>query len=579
MGKKASKTIQLHMDMKVGEQPFSEYPRPQLVREGRWINLNGKWDCGITVPFPLQSVLSGFEGEVPDNYRYFTSFDYELPKGKRLILHFGAVDQICTVYVNDIYLGDHEGGYLPFSYDITDCVRNKSKHNIVVDITDELSLKYPYGKQTKNRGGMWYTPVSGIWQTVWLEEVNEVYISGVKLTPSLHNVKIEIEGNSSQYSIDISKPSIWDKSQKLPVWTKDTETIIENCSIKDKATILIEEPILWSPDKPYLYTLRIRCEGDEVTTYFALRKIGIKKAGRHNRICLNDKPVFLHSVLDQGYYPEGIFLPNNETGYENDILAMKELGFNTLRKHIKIEPPVFYVACDRLGMIVQQDMVNNSDYSFIRDTLFPTFGFKAFAEFRLHHDKEHQVFFEKHMKDTVKYLHNFPCICYYTIFNEGWGQFESERLYEELKEIDNTRIVDSTSGWFRQFKSDVFSDHAYFHPVFKGIHRRPIIISEFGGYAYVEKGHLFNPGGVYSYKNFSSKAALSVGIKKLYKRDVIGYINRGCNGSVYTQLSDVEDEVNGCYTYDRKVCKVDKSVMRQIADDIYDTFEKSTQDE
>lgn len=577
MGKADSKLRQLTMDMKVGETPFVEYPRPQFVRKGKWMSLNGKWDCGVNVPFPLQSTLSGFEGEVPDKYAYYTTFEYDLPEDKRLILHFGAVDQICKVYVNEEEVGEHEGGYLPFSIDISNQVRGKIRHLLHVDITDELSIKYPYGKQTKNRGGMWYTPVSGIWQTVWLEEVPLQYIQEIKITPSLHNIDIGIIGGSDTYNIEISEASIWPKDQVKPEWYKGTE-VKSSCRIHDVATINIENPLCWDPDHPFLYTMRISTETDEVITYFALRTVSIRRAGWHNRICLNDKPFFLHAVLDQGYYPEGIFLPNNERGYDQDILMMKELGFNTLRKHIKIEPPMFYVACDRIGMVVMQDMVNNSDYSFWRDTIFPTLGFKNFAEYRLRHPKEHREFFEKHMIDTVKYLYNFSCICYYTIFNEGWGQFDSERLYEELKLLDNTRVVDATSGWFRQFKSDVFSDHCYFHPVFKTLHRRPIVISEFGGYSYIEKNHTFNTAGNYSYKNYSDKEELSEGIRKLYMRDVVKYIKLGCNGSVYTQLCDVEDETNGCYTYDRKVCKVNRDTMNEIARAIYDTFDKSTRD-
>ena len=555
-----NKTVQLTMDMPVGEVPFSLYPRPMLVRDSRWLNLNGKWDCGVTVPFPLQSVLSGFEGEVPDEYTYYTSFEYYPSWENRTLLHFGAVDQICEVSVDGHPVGTHKGGYLPFSFDITDALDNSELHKIQVKITDTLDLTYPHGKQSKNRGGMWYTPVSGIWQTVWIEEVPQKYIHGLKITPSLDGIKLVIDGDSDKYIIEVFEPTINGSPEK-----KGSKVIVKEKLTGNKTHIEIDDPKHWTPDTPWLYGIRVRTANDVVTSYFALRTISIKKINGLKRICLNDKEIFLHAVLDQGYYPEGIFLPNSEQGYDNDILAMKELGFNALRKHIKIEPQYFYYACDRLGMMVMQDMVNNSDYGFMRDTILPTVGIKYKPDLLYHRDEETRLFFEKHMKDTAEYLYNFPCIVYYTIFNEGWGQFCADKMYEELKGIDETRVVDSTSGWFRQFKSDVESKHVYFHKVHQTWHNHPIMVSEFGGYAYIEKGHIFNPNGNYGYKNYTNKKELSKGILKLYQQDIITYQKKGLCGSVYTQLSDVEDETNGLYTYDRKVCKVDKKVMRLIA--------------
>lgn len=555
-----NKIVQLTMDMPVGNIPYQKYPRPALVRDTKWINLNGKWDCGVTVPFPLQSVLSGFKGEVPDEYTYYTTIDYIPCRDKRTILHFGAVDQICDVSVDGHPVGTHKGGYLPFSFDITDALDNTEIHKLQVKITDTMSLVYPHGKQSKNRGGMWYTPVSGIWQTVWIEEVPLEYIRSIKITPTIDSIRLIIDGDADKYTIEVTEPTLSGMTDR-----KDAKVIHKESITGNKTHIEIDEPKNWTPDTPWLYGIRIKSDKDSVTSYFALRTISIKKINGLRRICLNDKEIFLHGVLDQGYYPEGIFLPNNEHGYEYDILKMKELGFNTLRKHIKIEPQCFYYACDRLGMLVMQDMVNNSDYRFMRDTILPTFGIKYKPDVLYHSDEETRFFFEKHMKDTVTYLYNFPCIIYYTIFNEGWGQFCADKMYEELKHIDDTRIVDSTSGWFRQFKSDVESIHAYFHRVYQLRHTRPIIISEFGGFSLVVKGHTFNLGGNYGYGNYSGKRELSKGLLKLYQQDVISYQKKGLCGSVYTQLSDVEDETNGLFTYDRKICKVDKKVMRLIA--------------
>ncbi len=591
MADKRKNLQDLKMDMDIGPIPFKEYPRPQLIRDGKWVCLNGRWDCGINVPFPLQSGLSGFndlpeyKGIVPEEFDYYTSFEYH-PEAddSRAILHFGAVDQICDVSIDGSFIGHHEGGYLPFSFDITEKVRApyaaEGAHVLQVHVTDRLDLKYPYGKQSKTPGGMWYTPVSGIWQTVWIEEVPDKYIRGIKITPDLDGIRLIVDGDAGKYTVEVFEPVIG-RNPALDITGSKEDApkrlIYRETYNGNKTYIEIEDPRHWTPDSPYLYGIKISSDIDCVASYFALRTISIKKVGEHKRFLLNDKPIFFHGVLDQGYYPEGIFLPNSEKGYEDDVRYMKELGFNTLRKHIKIEPPAYYVACDVLGMMVWQDMINNSDYQYLRDTIFPTIGIKAKTDHLTHHDPETRQIFEEHMRGIVEHLYNFPCICYYTIFNEGWGQFDSDRLYEDLKEMDPTRIVDSTSGWFRQFKSDVVSRHVYFHKVAKILHHHhPVVISEFGGYNYAEKGHTFNPLNNYGYKNFKDKRALSESLRKLYREDIISYIEMGCSGSIYTQLSDVEDETNGFYTYDRQICKVYKKIMQQVARELYAEFERCT---
>lgn len=556
----------LTTDIPVDQIPFSRYPRPQLRRDN-WQNLNGHWECGVNVPFPLESVNSGFEEDVPETYTYFRTFDYKVPKKGRVLLHFGAVDQTCKVYIDDMYVGFHEGGYLPFSFDITDMLSDKLTHLIKVVATDTLSVLYPYGKQCKNRGGMWYTPVSGIWQTVWLETVPDRYIRNIRITPHLKGIELEIDGDDSIYQIEIYDADIYGPvSEDSRIPTGERNRIILKKKIEgNKTNIEITNPKLWDVDTPYLYGIRIYTKEDSVESYFALRRMAIKKNHIHRRIYLNRKPFFFHAVLDQGYYPEGIFLPNSEAGYENDIRNMKNLGFNSLRKHIKIEPACFYEACDRMGMVVMQDMVNNSDYNFVRDTLLPNAKLKSMPDYFLHKDPETRAFFEKHMIETAKYLYNFPCICYYTIFNEGWGQFNADKMYEILREQDKTRVIDATSGWFYQLKSDVWSRHVYFHPVSHINHVRPVIVSEFGGYSYIETGHVFSFGDNYGYKMFGSREELTAGMKEMYERDIIPYISKGLCGAVLTQLSDVEDETNGLYTYDRRILKIDKEVMIDIS--------------
>ena len=608
MGERSGNTRNLKMDLKVGEIPFKEYPRPQLYRDSPWKNLNGFWDCGVKVPFPLESVLSGFdkraeyEGFVPEEYDYYTSFEYHHygihdEGGYRVLLHFGAVDQICNVSLDGVFVGHHEGGYLPFSFDVTKLLESEGTHKLQVHVIDRLDISLPYGKQSKSPGGMWYTAVSGIWQTVWLEEVPEHYIRGLHITPFLKGVRIEVDGDEDQYTVEVFEPVIGVNPASLisnPVdmtdyppseknrgteaddRKKELKQICSRTFSRNKVYIEIEDPHLWSPDSPYLYGIRVSSGTDSVSSYFALRTVGIEKVNGQRRFLLNGKPLFFHGVLDQGYYPEGIFLPNNEKGYVNDVLYMKELGFNTIRKHIKIEPPVFYVTCDVMGMIVWQDMINNSDYNFLRDTIFPTFGIKAKTDLLTHLNHECRRIFRKHMEETARYLYNFPCICYYTIFNEGWGQFESDRLYHNLKELDHTRIVDSTSGWFRQFKSDVVSRHVYFRKIVKLRHRKPTVISEFGGYNYAVKDHCFNPDKEFGYKSFNNRDELEEAIIGLYREQIIPYISHGCCASIYTQLSDVEDETNGFYTYDRCICKVEKEKMRALAEEIFAEYKRCT---
>ena len=527
----------------VGDVPFSKYPRPQLKRDS-FFNLNGKWDCGVMVPFP-QSLRERDSRGNPENDTYFTTFT--LPDNfikDRVILNFGAVDQIATVFIDGKKVGENEGGYTPFSFDITDFLAAENPHKIQVDVVDTLDHKYPYGKQKKNRGGMWYTPVSGIWQTVWIESVPANFIRGLKITPDLQGIQLKIDGDDAEYQIQI-KPRGEGETQALTTREKSLYIKIEN-------------PRLWSPEDPNLYDITIKGAQDTVHSYFGLRTLGIAPdSDGYPRLQLNGKPYFFNGVLDQGYWPEGIFLPNSEKGWESDILAMKKLGFNTLRKHIKIEPANFYEACDRLGMVVFQDFVNNSDYSFLHDTILPTVfprlcdkGF--FKDKNYHKDPETRRIFKETATATIDALYNFPCICYYTIFNEGWGQFCADELYDFVKALDSTRIIDSTSGWFKQKKSDVHSDHVYFRKIKIKRADKPIVISEFGGYSFkLEPNHYFNKNQNYGYKTFHSQQELEQAIQNLYDTQIKPYIKKGLCAAIYTQLSDVEDETNGFLTYDR----------------------------
>ena len=545
---------------------WSKYPRPQMKRDN-YIILDGNWKLNggkILVPFAPQAALSEYKGNIGKKLVY--EKDFTVPKGllkDKFLMHFGAVDQIAEVWLNDRYLGKHEGGYLPFTFDVTGALNYAGENHLKVIVTDELSTDYPYGKQTKKRGGMWYTPVSGIWQNVWMENVPKNYIRKLTLTPNLESVCIGLEAETDKFSVTVTLHN----GECVKREFKGTEGVLKLTDIILEDGTLYK-PCLWTPDNPYLYQMEIMAGQDKIETYFALRTIEIKEINGVNRVLLNNKPIFLHGVLDQGYYCDGLFLPANEEEYERDILRMKELGYNMLRKHIKIEPEYFYYACDKLGMLVVQDMVNSGKYSFIGDTALPTIGMKNKRDTKGGIVGKRKKFFVAHTKETIAHLYNHPCIIAYTVFNEGWGQFESDKLYHMVKEWDATRLVDSTSGWFWQKESDFDSEHIYFKVVKLAVGKRPLFVSECGGYSMAVEGHYYSKYASYGYGACSTKEELTAQIVHMYEEMIISAIEQGACGCVYTQLSDVEDEINGLYTYDRKICKVDAEQMRYLAERI-----------
>ncbi len=545
--------------------PHGEYPRPLLKRES-FLSLNGAWDFAysrtepceytekILVPFCPESSLSGIGRTHTDEELLFYRRKFTLPSGfkkDRIILHFGAVDQTCRVLINGKEVGAHEGGYLPFHFDITDAL-TIGENEIRVVARDTLSEIYPYGKQRKKRGGMWYTPVSGIWQTVWLESLPKSPINSIKITPTQSSVKIELETSA--------------KHKKLTLIESGEHFEFE----ENEITLTPREIKLWSPENPYLYSFKIETETDTVESYFALREISVKEVRGVPRLCLNGKPYLFHGLLDQGYFPDGIYLPATSEGYLKDITTAKALGFNMLRKHIKIEPAVFYHLCDKLGMVVFQDMVNNSDYSFIRDTALPTVGLKKLSDKRLHKDSRSREIFVNHAKETMNLLYNYPSVLCYTIFNEGWGQFTADEVYKELKALDKTRVLDATSGWFWEKLSDVDSHHVYFKRLKTKMHpTRPTVISEFGGYSHRCEGHLFGDKN-YGYKTFEKREDFEAAVERLYLDEVLPLVKNGISALVYTQISDVEDETNGFLTYDRRVLKVDPERFSGISKTLKD---------
>ena len=594
MAKKTPRTCQLETPFENDTQfSWQDYPRPQLKRDS-YLSLCGSWQLSvkkyavaissmaadtpwyqyqsgkfdieqlgcICVPYPPESRISGIERPLADNETYLYTKQFVLEDSfinDKVLLHFGAVDTSALVMVNGKIAGDHRGGYLPFTLDITALVKT-GENTITVEVEDTLDIDMAYGKQRKDRGGMWYTPVSGIWQPVWIESVPADYIENIRLTPALDTIVIDVTGGTDEKTMVISTP----QGEITHSFTGST------------ARITIDNPQHWSPENPYLYNFTLTSGKDSVQSYFALRTVTIEKVKGQSYICLNGKPYFFHALLDQGYFSDGIYTPFTPAGFVWDIVEMKKLGFNTLRKHIKVEPDLFYYYCDKYGMLVFQDMMNAGKYNYIIDTVLPTIGMKKGVTHKP--TPKRKEFFEKECRILTDLLYNHPSVVYYTIFNEGWGQYEADRIYEDMRVYDPTRIWDATSGWFIENDSDVYSHHIYFRKIrLKARAERPLVLSEFGGYSWKVEGHSFNLDEEYGYKKFKSGPDLTKGLCDMYYNDIVPAIKNGLNAAVLTQVSDVEDETNGIATYDRQVIKTDSEKMQAMAAAVFDAFRQVTE--
>lgn len=550
---------------------LTEYPRPQM-RRNSYLNLNGRWEYAITdsdespprwdgtilVPFSPESALSGVGRSLQPGQTLWYRREVIVPQGfipadGRLLLHFGAVDQEAAVYWNGRLLGRHMGGYNAFTLDATDALG--PRNSLVVRVHDDTDASFhSRGKQKTRRGGIWYTPQSGIWQTVWMEAVPRHYIEGLRIVPLFDQSAVEV-------MVRCSQPLQCEA-------TVDGRTVPFTSG--EPARIPMPDFRAWSPEDPYLYDLSVTLGEDRVESYFGMRKMEVRAdRGGVKRLFLNGEPYFQSGLLDQGYWPDGLYTAPSDEALIYDIQTAKAMGFNLLRKHIKVEPMRWYYHCDRLGMLVWQDMPSGGGkYRFSTITLPLVTGihrrdnhYRAFARASSQGRGEYM----DELEEMVGQLFNAPSVVMWVPFNEGWGQFDSTLVMERLRALDPTRPVDPASGWHDQGAGELRSLHVYFKPFrFRRDRRgRALALSEFGGYNLRVDGHCFNQKD-YGYRRLPDAAALWRDFSRLYEREVLPAVPRGLCASVYTQLSDVEDELNGLMTYDRRVVKLDADEVREL---------------
>ena len=555
--------------------PLSEYPRPQLKRES-YICLNGLWDYAIRgiesipdvfdgkilVPYSPEVEKSGVNKVVKPNDYLFYRLDYEMPTDfikDKVILHFGAVDQIAEVFINGKFALKHIGGFLPFELDIKPFLTD-NKVQIVLRVQDTTNSSYhSSGKQSLNPGGIWYKPQSGIYMPVWMESVSTGYIEKIQITPNIDNKTVNIVFKTSKKAAKLAL------NGKIYDIEADQDNIIE-----------IDDLKLWSPENPYLYEFKIYNDVDEINSYFAMRKISLVKKGKRLVIALNNQEYFMKGVLDQGYYQDGLLTPNSDEDYINDIKLIKNLGFNVSRKHIKIESLRWYYHCDRLGLLVWQDFVNGCtkyDFWLNQVPLFMRYKISdhRYKKFFRENEEGRKEAYQEFL-DTIDLLYNSPCIVLWTIFNEAWGQFDAKEMYEKLKQIDPTRLYDHASGWHDQGSSDVKSMHIYKWKV-KVPNRcatknRAYVCSECGAYILDKRLKEAKKKEGFIYLLFNNKEDFQKEYTRFIKEEIIPAKNKGMSAFIYTQLSDVEEEMNGFITYDRKEIKVDIETIKQINDAI-----------
>ena len=545
------------------ENVHPEYPRPQLVRS-EWLNLNGLWQYAILptsktgmpdsfegeilVPFPAESALSGVMREVGPENRLWYRRTFSIPEdwaGRKIQLNFGAVDWQATVWVNDRKVGEHRGGYDPFSFDITSALQGTGPQQITVAVWDPTDAgTQARGKQIRKPQSIWYTPVTGIWQTVWLEPVPETAIEQVKIVPDAKHGKAQMTVSAStagspEAKVTLVSRSLGDKNEPIDV-------IEGNGKVDTPITLEIPDARLWTPEAPWLYHYEVQLEGgDKATGYFGLRDVALgKDASGNQRLLLNGKPLFHYGPLDQGWWPDGLYTAPTDEALLYDLLVTKEMGFNMVRKHVKVEPATWYAHCDRLGLLVWQDMPNGDLH--IRP-----------EEADIERSAQSRNQYEAEWSAIIDALHNAPSIVMWVPFNEGWGQFDTKRIVEWTRELDPTRLVDNASGWSDRDCGDVLDIHAYPGPAMPPLEKdRAVVLGEYGGLGLPVEGHTWTDKNNWGYRGYKTEEELNTAYHALLEK-LRPLIDSGLAAGVYTQTTDVETEVNGLMTYDRAVNKFD----------------------
>ncbi len=554
-----------------------EYPRP-IMERAEWQNLNGLWnyailpigkqtpstfDGKILVPFAIESSLSGVQKKVGRENELWYQREFTIPskwKNNRILLHFGAVDWKADVWVNDIKVGRHTGGYTPFSFDITSALKSGS-NTLVVKVWDPTNDGYqPRGKQVNRPEGIWYTSVTGIWQTVWLEPVPEKYITNVKITPDIDKNILTVEASVNEVSaLDKIEVKVMDGSQVIASGRSINHLPVE--------ITMPEQVKLWSPDSPFLYDLEITLWSDnkpqdKVNSYAAMRKYSIKRDNKGIvRLQLNNKDLFQFGPLDQGWWPDGLYTAPTDDALKFDIQKTKDLGFNMIRKHVKVEPARWYMHCDRLGMIVWQDMPSGD-----RGPQWqPRQYFNGVEWLR---SPESEANYRKEWKEIIDFLYSYPCVGVWVPFNEAWGQFKTKEIAEWTKQYDPSRLVNPASGGNHYPVGDMLDLHNYPHPelyLYDG--QRPTVLGEYGGIGWAVKGHLWEPDRNWGYVQFNSSKEVTDQYVE-YAEQLKTLIKHGFSAAVYTQTTDVEVEVNGLMTYDREMIKMDEQRIKQVNSEI-----------
>ena len=560
-----------------------EYPRP-IMERGEWKNLNGLWnyaiiekgqpipaafDGEILVPFAVESALSGVGKRMDDTKELVYQRSFDVPsawKGKQVLLHFGAVDWKADVWVNDVKVGSHTGGYAPFSFDITAALNAKG-NKLVVKVWDPTDKGYqPRGKQLSNPHGIWYTPVSGIWQTVWLEPVTKKHISDLRILPDIDRNVLSVDAKViGRCCDDMVEVNVYDGDKLVAVGKSINDEPVEVAMPADRK--------LWSPESPFLYTLKVNLKNagkvvDKVDSYAAMRKYSYKRAADGIvRMELNNEPLFQFGPLDQGWWPDGLYTAPTDEALAWDVKKTKDFGFNMIRKHIKVEPARWYMHCDKMGIIVWQDMPSGDKN--------PEWQMRQYFDGReRQRSAVSEANYRKEWKEIMDYLYSYPCIGVWVPFNEVWGQFKTAEIAEWTKQMDPSRLVNPASGGNHYQCGDMLDLHNYPAPnLYLYDATRPTVLGEYGGIGLVEKEHLWVPDRNWGYVQFnSSKEATDEYVK--YANILLDLIPKGFSGAVYTQTTDVEIEVNGLITYDRKVIKLDEARVREINQKICNSLKK-----